>query len=124
MAGKTRGRRADAVRLVARVRRAVDQGATRVEKAHKSIAELPLETLERLDVFPETIQDVRKFQDESIGAVYDAIRRVSHEVTGFARDMLRSSRKPAKRTAAKKPAKAKAEAHGAAKPAGGHRAAA
>jgi hypothetical protein len=121
MAGKTRGRRADAVRLVARVRRTVDQGTTRVEKAHKSIAETPLEVLEEVELFEQTAKEVRKLQNRWIGAVYNAIRRVNHEVTGFAREMLRSApaRKPAQRKATKKPAKAKAEAQGL-----GHRAAA
>lgn len=131
MARKTRGRRADGVRLADRVRHAVDDGATTVEEIHKAIADLPLEVLERLDVFQDAVKDVKKLQDTSIGAIYDAIRRVNHEVTGLARDMLRHAparkpaRKPAKgggakKAAAKKPAKGKA----AARPAAGRRAAA
>jgi hypothetical protein len=50
------------------VKEAIDDGATRVEEIHKSIAILPLDVLERLDVFEKTVKDVRRVQDAPIGA--------------------------------------------------------
>ena len=64
---------------------AVDQGATSVEQIHRQIAELPLSALERAGLFLRTVGDVRSLQDASIGAVYDVIRNVNHEVTKLAK---------------------------------------
>lgn len=67
---------------------AVDRGATTVEEIHREIAELPLGVLERLGLFPQTTPDVRRIQDASIGAIYDAIREINHSVTRLAGDLL------------------------------------
>ena len=69
------------------VREAVDDGANSVEEVHRAIADLPLEVLERLDLFRETVRDVRRIQDTSIGAIYDVIRRVNEEVTRLAHEL-------------------------------------
>jgi hypothetical protein len=69
------------------VREAVDDGANSVEEIHRAIADLPLEVLERLDVFREGVRDVRRIQDASIGAIYDVIRRVNDEVTRLAHEL-------------------------------------
>ncbi len=69
------------------VREAVEDGANSVEEIHRAIADLPLEVLERLDVFRETVRDVRRIQDTSIGALYDVIRRVNEEVTRLAHEL-------------------------------------
>lgn len=92
----------------------IDRGATSVEEIHLQIAALPLDVLERLDVFEKTAKDVRKIQATSIGAVYDVIRNVNHEVNRLAKSLLdRSARakaraKPAARRAAKPARKAAA----------------
>lgn len=74
--------------LTRMVENAVDQGATTVEQIHRAIAELPLSALERAGLFERTADDVRSLQDASIGAVYDVIRKVNHEVTRLAGDLL------------------------------------
>jgi len=107
--------RPDGRKLADLVRKAVDDGATTVEEIHKSIAALPLDVLERLDVFEETVKDVRKVQESSIGAVYDLIRKVNREAAGLARELLDSleesqrgtARKTAPRASTRKPATAK-----------------
>ena len=99
-----RGLRSEAIRLADLVRERVDEGATTVEEIHKAIADLPLDVLERLDVFKEAAKDVRKVQDTSIGAIYDVIRKVNQRVAELAADIL----KPApKRQAAKKRTRAR-----------------
>lgn len=92
------------------VQREVDAGATSVEEIHKAIARMPLDALEKLDVFEQTAKDVRRVQDASIGAIYDVIRKVNDEVAKFARQLLAErapkTAKPARprTTAAKRPA--------------------
>ena len=85
------------------VQREVDDGATTVEEIHKAIANLPLDILERLDVFEEMVKDVRKVQETSIGAIYDVIRKVNHEVGNYAKELLEgvSMRKAAQKGAHK-----------------------
>lgn len=80
--------RIEAKELADLVEEAIDEGATTVEEIHKAIADLPLEVLERLDLFGETVEDVRKVQKASIGAVYDVIRRINREVAGLAEEIL------------------------------------
>jgi hypothetical protein len=80
--------RAEARRLVDLVQREVDDGATSVEEIHKAIANLPLDILDRLDIFEETAKGARKVQDATIGAMYDVIRRVNEEVGKLAKEIL------------------------------------
>jgi hypothetical protein len=100
--GKGNGR-AEVKRIAHLVERAIDDGAESVEEIHRSIASMPLDVLERLDLFKETVKDVRKVQDTSIGAIYDLIHKVNHEVGKLAVEMLRppAARKVAPRKAAK-----------------------
>ena len=89
--------RAEVRKLADLVQKEIENGATTVEEIHKSIARLPLDILERLDVFEEMVKDVRKVQDASIGAVYDVIRKVNHEVGNYAKEILEAH--PARRAA-------------------------
>ena len=88
MAQKTRARKSEVRKIADLVQDAIDDGADTVEEIHRTIASLPLDVLDRLDVLQETVKDVRKIQDESIGAIYDAIHTVNHEVTRLASDLL------------------------------------
>jgi len=85
--GKGDGRAA-ARRLVDLVQKEVDDGASSVEEIHKAIANLPLDVLERLDVFEETVKGVRKVQEARLGAIYDVIRKVNEEVGKLAKEIL------------------------------------
>jgi len=98
--------RAEAKRLAELVQQAVDEGAKSVEEIHRSIASLPLDVLERLDLFEKTVKDVRKVQDTSIGAIYDLIHKVNREVARLATELLEPREK--RKAAAPKPARRKA----------------
>ncbi len=74
--------------LSAWIEHTVEMGTTSVEKIHKAIAGLPLEVIERNGLWEDAAQDVRKLQEQSIGAVYDVIREVNHQVAEFAADLL------------------------------------
>jgi hypothetical protein len=62
------------------IQEAVDRGATSVEQIHQSIADLPFEALERLDLIEPHGLDLRETKTRTIGVVYDAIRRINREV--------------------------------------------
>jgi hypothetical protein len=99
--------KADLRKLADVVQREVDAGANTVEEIHRSIARMPLEVFAKLDIFEQATKEVRKLQDTSIGAIYDLIRKVNHEVAKLAKELLdgRESRpKAAKRPTAKKAA--------------------
>jgi hypothetical protein len=100
--------RVRARKLIDLVRREIDDGATSVEEIHKAIANLPLDVLERLDVFEEMVKDVRKVQEARIGAIYDVIHKVNAEVAKLAREILREL--PARKAIARKAAPRKATA--------------
>jgi len=70
------------------IEEAVDKGATTVEQIHREIADLPLTVLERVGLFDRTAENVRSLQEASIGAVYDVIRDVNHQVTQLAGELL------------------------------------
>ena len=56
-------------KLVDLVQKEIDDGATSVEEIHKAIANLPLDVLERLDIFDEMVKGARKVQEARIGAI-------------------------------------------------------
>jgi hypothetical protein len=91
----------DLRRLADLVQREVDAGADTVEKVHLAIAGLPLDTLAKLGAFEKSAKEVRKIQATSIGAIYDLIHEVNHEVGKLARELLDGK---SKRTARRAPA--------------------
>ena len=84
MSETKRGARAEVGRLAERVRKAVDEGADAAEQIHKKVVNLPLDVLERNGVLEGTAKDLRKFQDQAIGAVYDLVRGINHDVVKLA----------------------------------------
>ena len=101
---RRRSSRADAVRLVGRVRKAVDRGADAAEEIHKKAAALPLAPFEGMDALDETLKEVRRRQLRTIRALYDLVRRVNHEVARLAEDLLAPPKRtaPARRRVARK----------------------
>jgi hypothetical protein len=95
-----RDRKAEVRRLAHLVQKTIDEGADSVEEIHRSIARMPLDVLERLDLFKEMVEDVRKVQDTSIGAIYGLIHKVNDEAAKLAEQMLRE-RAPRKAAAGK-----------------------
>ena len=111
--------KADLRKLADVVRREVDAGANTVEEIHRSIARMPLDVFAKLDIFEKATKDVRKLQDTSIGAIYDLIRKVNHEVAKLAKDLLEerdAPSKPAKRASTRKPVARKRAAAASAHP--------
>ena len=62
------------------VQQAIDRGATSVEAIHQHIAAIPFEVLEKSGLLDEDRHQLRQKQERTIGAVYDAIRRINQQV--------------------------------------------
>lgn len=62
------------------VQQAVDRGASSVEAIHQHIAALPFEMLEKTGLLDDDKLRLKEKQQRTIGAVYEAIRRVNRQV--------------------------------------------
>ena len=71
------------------VQEAIDRGATSVEEVHRSIAAMPLEALKKVAPGPATL--AQGVQDQTIGAVYDAIRGLNEQASQIAQKLLGGS---------------------------------
>jgi hypothetical protein len=91
---------------MARIRKAVDRGADAAESIHKRVARLPLAPFEGVDQLEGAVKDVRRVQDRSIGAVYDLVRDMNHELVRLAEEWLALAEppKPKRRATAPKAA--------------------
>jgi histone H3/H4 len=72
---------------------AIDKGATTVEDIHKSIADLPLKILEESELLKGAAKEVQRVQDHTLGAIYDAIRRINQQVGTLASELLAEAAK-------------------------------
>jgi len=95
MATTQRSARAEVKRITDLVKETVDEGANAAEEIHKKLASFPLDVLERLDALEDVVKDVRKLQEQSIGAVYDLVRNINREVNRLAEELL--EKRPARR---------------------------
>jgi hypothetical protein len=94
------------------IQSAIDEGATKVEEIHKSIAELPLKILEESDVLRKQAREVRRTQERAITAVYDLVRKINHELGSYASDVLADApARKATRVAARPKRRMRAAAH-------------
>ncbi|WP_028079263.1 hypothetical protein [Solimonas soli] len=62
------------------VQQAVDRGASSVEAIHQHIAGLPFQVLEKSGLLDDDKLKLKEKQQRTIGAVYDAIRRINRQV--------------------------------------------
>lgn len=81
----------------------VESGADSVEAIHKAIADLPLDVLEKRGLLGEPENSPRKAVDQTIGSVYDAIRKVNDEVGVLASEILSKVAEAGHEAKAKKP---------------------
>ena len=89
--GSERGRESKA--LVKLIEDAIDRGATTVEGTHKAIADLPLTILEETGLLRGPAKEVKRVQDQTIGAIYDLIRSVNKRVGALASALLTEAAK-------------------------------
>ena len=74
------------------VQEAIDKGATSVEEVHRSIAALPFAVLERIEPLAEPARTMKDLQQQSIGFVYEAIRRLNRVAGEIAEELLQRAR--------------------------------
>lgn len=70
------------------IQEAVDKGATSVEQIHQAIASMPLDALAKRGLLEEELSSAKEAHNETIGTVYDAIRRVNQEVGNLASELI------------------------------------
>lgn len=73
------------------VQRAIDDGATTVEQVHRSIASMPFDILEKIDVLQKPVTQARELHDQTVGNIYETIRLLNDRVGEMARNLLGSS---------------------------------
>jgi hypothetical protein len=67
---------------------AIERGTTRVEEAHRAIADIPFDVLQRNGLFEETAGDLRQIHHRTLGAIYDGIRNVTRTLGEMTSDLL------------------------------------
>jgi uncharacterized NAD-dependent epimerase/dehydratase family protein len=97
-------RDSDAMRLMARIREAVDRGADVAESIHRKAAELPLAPFEGVEPLEGALKDVQRMQERAIRAIYDLVRDVNHELVRLAQESFSEVQRQAKRRAPRKAA--------------------
>ena len=71
------------------VQEAIDKGATTVEDVHRTIAEVPIEQLERSGLLDaDEAQEKKELHHRTVGTIYDAIRRVNSQVGEMASELF------------------------------------
>ena len=70
------------------VQNAIDKGATSVEEVHKRIAAMPFDLLAKISPLKESVEQMKAMQDNTIGAIYDAIRLVNSKAGEYAEAIL------------------------------------
>ena len=83
--------KSDKQKLSKLIEEAVDKGATTAEEITRSVAELPISILESLGFGEKPSQEVRQIQDTTIGAIYDMVRDINHNIADLADDIIKKA---------------------------------
>ncbi len=70
------------------VQQAVERGATSIEQIHQHVADLPFEGLDKAGLLDPRSRGLRDKQARTVGAVYDAIRRINREIGQLISDQI------------------------------------
>ena len=71
------------------VQEAIDKGATTVEDVHRTIAEVPIEQMERSGLLDaDEAQDKKDLHHRTVGTIYDAIRSINRQVGEMASELF------------------------------------
>ena len=71
------------------VQEAIDKGATTVEDVHRTIAEVPIEQMERTGLLDaDEAQDKKDLHHRTVGTIYDAIRSINRQVGEMASELF------------------------------------
>jgi len=67
---------------------AVDETTNTVENIHMSVANLPLDALQKTDRLDESVREAKKLQGEVVGAVYNLVRKINGEIRTLGDELL------------------------------------
>ncbi len=70
------------------VQQAIEGGASSVEEVHKRISAMPFDQLQKIASVEGLVQKARGQHDQTVGAVYDTIRKVNARVGELADSAL------------------------------------
>ncbi len=70
------------------VQQAIDGGANSVAEVHRRIAAMPFDQLEKIAAVEGLVKKARGTHDQTVGAVYDTIRKVNARVGELADSAL------------------------------------
>jgi len=84
---------ADLTEIQKIVKDAIDKGATSAEQVHRSVAQMPLKYLAKIEGAKSAAKDAGDIQDKTIGHVYSLIQQVNDNVYSIASDILKSAGK-------------------------------
>lgn len=70
------------------IQEAVDRGARSVEQVHQYVADLPFEALQKSGLLTDDRLKLREKHKQTIGTVYDAIRRINQQIGDLISDQL------------------------------------
>ncbi len=70
------------------IQEAVDRGARSVEQVHQYIAGLPFDALQKSGLLTDDRLKLREKQQQTIGTVYEAIRRINQQIGDLISDQL------------------------------------
>ena len=74
--------------LVDMVQSAIENGARSIEEVQRDIAKKPFEMLKSVEQIEPTVSQIESFHDQTIGNVYDMIRKLNIEAAAIAKDLL------------------------------------
>ncbi|KPA12809.1 histone [Candidatus Magnetomorum sp. HK-1] len=75
------------------VQAAIDKGATSVEEVHMSIANMPLNVLEKVSLLESPAKEIKKIHEKSVGSVYNLIRKINNEAGEIAETLINKAEK-------------------------------
>ena len=70
------------------IQQAVDKGATSVEQIHNTIVDVPFDVMTKLGIMEETAKTVKHVHKQTIGSIYNAIRKINKHVGDMANDIF------------------------------------
>ena len=79
---------ADLKELKQKIKDAIDKGATDLEKIHKEILSMPLDYLAKIGPLEETAKGIKNFSNETVGSIYDFIRKLNQKIDEIATELL------------------------------------
>ena len=84
---------ADLTELKNKIKEAIDNGATNLEQIHKKVMEMPIDWLAKIGPLEAKAGDLKKLSNETIGNVYDFIRKLNSKVDEVATELLAKIKK-------------------------------